>query len=106
MNLVNYCPDSCRVLLNDKQIHGLAETFLENATSSSFELNLHGGSESAKELIELVELQDVKVSIFIDLWESENNHIDLFDINGTFTFEGWSFKLGTQFPEIKFKFTK
>lgn len=106
MSIVTYCPDSCKVEIDGKQIHGLAETFLENANKSGFELNLHGGSDSAKDLLELVELQDVNVSIHIDLWEGTSNHIDLFDIKGTFTFEGWSFKLGTTCPEIKFKFTK
>lgn len=106
MNLVDYCPDSCKVEIDGKLIYGLAETFIENTNKAGFELNLHGGSDSAKQLLELVELQDVNVSIHIDLWEGNGNHIDLFDIKGIFTFEGWSFKLGTTFPEIKFKFTK
>jgi hypothetical protein len=106
MNLVNYCPESSKVEIGGKQISGLAETFIENASKAGFELNLHVGSDSAKDLLELVELQDVNVSIHIDLWEGNGNHIDLFDIKGAFTFEGWSFKLGTTFPEIKFKFSK
>lgn len=107
MTLPTYSPDSTKIKVGGKLITGLADNFLDFASHRGFTLKLHAASESIDYLFDLIGNKShvlTEVSIWVDLFDKDEWHIDLFDIDGEYILTGWSYSLSTSWPEMTFNF--
>jgi hypothetical protein len=107
MTLPTYYPDSTKIVIDGVQISGLANKFLAFANSRGFVLKLHAASESIEYLLNLIGDKShvlTDISVWVDISDKDEKHIDLFDITGQFLLVGWSYSLNTEWPEVEFNF--
>lgn len=107
MKLPEYCPNNTKITVGGKRIEGLAEKFLTFASGRGFVLRLHAASESLEYLLNLLGEKGhvlTDISVWVDISDKDEKHIDLFDIAGQFLLVGWTYSLNTEWPEVEFNF--